>query len=81
MTEKIIAVIVGLGFFLIGVATLIWPAKVRRLRTRYNERFAFFYSKDTLWDGRDGFVHFLYRVGGAVIAAIGFIILYGTLSQ
>ncbi len=76
MVENIIAVTVGLGFFVTGMLTLIWPAEVRRWRARYNERFALFYSKNTLWDGKESIVHLFYRVGGAIFAVIGFVILY-----
>lgn len=79
MIEKFVAVFVGLVFFLVGLITLILPAEVRRWKDRYNERFAPFYRKNTLWDGHEVLVHFLYRLAGGLIAAVGFVILFETL--
>ena len=79
MVEKFAGVFVGLGFFLVGLITLILPAEVRRWKDRHNERFAPFYRKNTLWDGHEGLVHFLYRLAGGLIAGIGFVMLFESL--
>src|SRR5688572_11940927 len=81
MAETVVGLFVGLIFFVGGMFSLVRPADVRRWKARYNERFDPFYKKNTAWDGHEELVHFLYRLAGGVIAAIGFVILFGTLRR
>lgn len=69
--EDVISIVVASAFIIVGLFTVIWPSRIREIRSTLNKRYAISYQKNELFDGKESLVQFLYRVGGTFLLVIG----------